>query len=102
MEYLILVNNLETIPMGFSHLLHEVNQFSVLIQKLGVENKLFKFLFILFEFCMTLNFTISCMKFILFNNCFQSMKTLSSQEFNKIVGGHFWFILPQINNLFNK
>lgn len=78
MEYLILVNYLKTKTMGFLHFLPEVNQFSVLIQELGVENKLFKFLFGL---CMTLNFTTSCMKFILFNNCFQSTKTLSSQEF---------------------
>lgn len=47
--------------MGSFHLLPEVNQFLVLIQELGVENKLFKFLFILFELCMTLNFTTSCM-----------------------------------------
>lgn len=81
MEYLILVNNLKPKTMGFFHLLPEVNQFSVLIQELGVESKLFKSHFILSELCMTLNFTTSCMYFILFNNCFQSMKILSSQEF---------------------
>lgn len=81
MEYLILANNLKTKTMGFFHLLPGVNQLLVLIRALGVENKLFKFLFILFEFYMALNFTTSYMQFILFNNHFQSMKTLSSQEF---------------------
>lgn len=76
MEYLILTKNFKTKTTRFFHLLPEMNQFSVLIQELGVENKLFESLFILFELCMTLNFSI-----ILFNNWFQSMKNLSSQEF---------------------
>lgn len=53
----------------------------MLVLELGVENKFFVFLFFLFELCMTLNFTPSCTQFICLTTGFESVKTLSSQEF---------------------